>query len=151
MNHFLGEDPFKQGLIKYLEKFKYANADRNDLFASLTEEAQMRGVLSKNENVKQIMDTWTEQAGFPVINVAADYTRNVLTIVQKRFLLTNSNRSEKSHWWIPISFTSSIASDYYSTKPRFWMKGESEIKAEVGPIGEWYLLNINQTGCTLTL
>lgn len=82
MNHFLGEETFKNGLIKYLQKFKYSNADRNDLFNSLTEEAHLRSTLLKNETVKQIMDTWTEQAGFPVINVAPDYSRNTLKIVQ---------------------------------------------------------------------
>lgn len=99
MNHFLGEDTFKHGLIKYLEKFKYANADRNDLFASLTEEAHARGVLSKNENVKQIMDTWTEQAGFPVINVAADYTHNVLTIVQVSLLFFLSQNVQSNEFF----------------------------------------------------
>ncbi|XP_066252731.1 aminopeptidase N-like isoform X1 [Euwallacea similis] len=145
MNHFLGEETFKHGLIKYLQKFKFGNADRNDLFASLTEEAHLRRALPANDTVKQIMDTWTEQPGFPVINVAADYSKNVLTIVQKRFLLTNPSSNDKSRWWIPISYTSSISHEF-STMPKFWMRGESEINKEVGPIGEWYLLNINQTG-----
>lgn len=82
MNHFLGEETFKNGLIKYLQKFEYSNANRNDLFTSLTEEARSRNVLGAGETVKHIMDTWTEQAGFPVINVAPDYSRNTLKIVQ---------------------------------------------------------------------
>ncbi|CAG9772621.1 unnamed protein product [Ceutorhynchus assimilis] len=146
MNHFLGEETFKNGLIKFLEKYQYSNADRNDLFTSLTEEAQLRGSLGKNETVKHIMDTWTEQAGFPVINVRADYEKNTLNLVQKRFLITNPNSQDKSTWWVPISYTSSLNPDFESTAPRFWMRGESEITEKIRPIGQWYLLNINQTG-----
>ncbi|XP_076258416.1 aminopeptidase N-like isoform X2 [Rhynchophorus ferrugineus] len=146
INHFLGEEAFKRGLIKYLEKFKYGNADRNDLFAALTEEAHASGALLPNETVKHIMDTWTEQAGFPVINVVADYQRNTLKLVQKRFLLTTSHSNEETTWWIPISYTSSRSPDFTNTKPKIWMRGDKEVTVEVDPIGEWYLLNINHTG-----
>ncbi|ERL90492.1 hypothetical protein D910_07840, partial [Dendroctonus ponderosae] len=146
MNNFLGEETFKNGLIKYLQKFKYSNANRNDLFTSLTEEARLRNVLGAGESVKQIMDTWTEQAGFPVINVAPDYSRNTLKLVQKRFFLTQSDSKDKFLWWLPISFTSSVSPNFISTTPKFWMRGEEEIVEEVGPIGEWYLLNLNHTG-----
>ncbi|KAL1506799.1 hypothetical protein ABEB36_006093 [Hypothenemus hampei] len=146
MYFFLGEDTFRNGLIKYLQKFKYDNADRNDLFNTLTEEAHKRGSLLSNETVKQIMDTWTEQAGFPVLNVSPDYSRNILKIVQKRFLTNNPSPGDRSLWWLPISFTTSLSHDLESTKPTFWMRGDKEIVEEIGPIGEWYLLNLNQTG-----
>ncbi|XP_050293871.1 aminopeptidase N-like isoform X2 [Anthonomus grandis grandis] len=146
MNHFLGEETFKNGLIKYLDEHKYGNADRNDLFTSLTEEARLRDTFESNETVKQIMDTWTEQAGFPVVNVDPDYEKGTLKLIQKRFLLTDTSTKDTSKWWIPVSFTSSSAPDFITTTPKFWIKGETEVVKKVGPIGDWYLLNINQTG-----
>lgn len=82
MNHFLGEDVFKKGLISFLKKYENGNADRNDLFNSLTEEAHKVPVLLPNETVKQIMDTWTERPGFPVIHAIADYPRKKLRLIQ---------------------------------------------------------------------
>ncbi|XP_030759010.1 aminopeptidase N-like isoform X1 [Sitophilus oryzae] len=147
MNHFLGEDTFKTGLIKYLEKFKFGNADRDDLFDSLTEEAHRSGALLPNETVNEIMSTWTEQAGFPVINVVPDYVKNTLKLVQKRFLLNNPKPSDDTRWWIPISYTSSsLTQNNLDTKPKIWLRGEKEVVVQVDPIGDWYLLNLNYTG-----
>lgn len=82
MNHILGEDVFRNGLIGYLRQHQNANADRQDLFASLTTEAHKAGALLPNETVKIIMDTWTERAGFPLVTVTADYENKKLHITQ---------------------------------------------------------------------
>ncbi|CAH1155226.1 unnamed protein product [Phaedon cochleariae] len=145
MNHFLGEETFKKGLINFLRKFNNSNADRNDLFASLTEEAHKSEILLKNETVKDIMTTWTERAGFPVVHCMADYEKNKLHIFQRRFYLTD--KEEKSTWWIPLSFTafSPNGTNFSNTKPQFWLRGEYEIEESVD-LTEWYLLNIDKTG-----
>lgn len=82
MNHFLGEEVFRNGLISFLRQHENANADRQDLFTSLTTEAHNAGVLLPNETVKMIMDTWTEKAGFPLVTVTADYENKKLHITQ---------------------------------------------------------------------
>lgn len=38
-------------------------------------------------DVGDIMNTWIRQMGYPVVNVAIDRTRKVLTLTQKHFLL----------------------------------------------------------------
>lgn len=82
MNHFLGEEVFRRGLINYLQKHQNGNADRQDLFTSLTMEAHKADVLLQNDTVKHIMDTWTERAGFPLVTAAADYENKRLHITQ---------------------------------------------------------------------
>ncbi|KAJ8921422.1 hypothetical protein NQ315_003040 [Exocentrus adspersus] len=144
MNHFLGDEVFKNGLINFLRIHANDNADRQDLFASLTEEAHRAGVLLQNETVKDIMDTWTEKAGFPIITCIADYEKNRLHITQKRFYL--NDKDERSSWWVPLSFTTSRAPNFEDTRPKFWLRGEYEIMEDVGYLNEWYLLNLNQTG-----
>ncbi|KAG5885710.1 hypothetical protein JTB14_037730 [Gonioctena quinquepunctata] len=143
MNHFLGEDVFKRGLTNFLKKHLNGNADRQDLFTSLTEEAHKSEALLRNESVQQIMDTWTERAGFPVIHCIANYEKNKLHIFQKRFYL--SDKEEKSSWWVPLSFTTDVDRNFTNTKPKFWMRGEYDIEEYVNLTG-WYLLNIDQTG-----
>ncbi|XP_072384886.1 aminopeptidase N-like isoform X3 [Diabrotica undecimpunctata] len=145
ISNFLGEETFKTGLTNFLTKYSYKNADRNDLFASLTEEAHQRQVLLPNETVKTIMDTWTERAGFPVVYANADYEQNTLRLSQKRFLYRM--KDEKSNYWVPLSFTTSVQPNYTDTFPKFWLKGEYETVQNVNLSDiKWYLLNLNQTG-----
>ncbi|KAJ8960401.1 hypothetical protein NQ318_013681, partial [Aromia moschata] len=143
MNHFLGETVFKNGLINFLKTYQGRNADRQDLFSSLTEEAHKAGVLLPNETVRIIMDTWTGRAGFPVVTATADYERHKLHISQKRFYLIE--KDEKSSWWVPLSFTNQKNADFNDTKPKFWLKGQYEITEDV-ELNGWYLLNTMHTG-----
>ncbi|XP_074039216.1 aminopeptidase N isoform X3 [Leptinotarsa decemlineata] len=143
MNHFLGENVFKRGLINFLKKHINGNADRLDLFTALTEEAHKAKALEPNETVAQIMNTWTERPGFPVVHAIADYQNNNLHILQKRFYLFD--KDEKSSWWVPLSFTTYQAPNFTDTKPKFWLRGEYEIEEKVN-FTKWYLLNIDQTG-----
>ena len=40
------------------------------------------GTLSQGMSVKEVMDSWTLQTGFPVITVTRDYQDNTATLIQ---------------------------------------------------------------------
>lgn len=82
MNTFLGEETFKQGIRNYIDKHKFSNAEQDDLWSSLTEEAHKEGSLDANMTVKEIMDTWTLQTGYPVLKVVRDYAAGSVTLKQ---------------------------------------------------------------------
>lgn len=82
MNMFLGENTFKQSIRNYIKKYKFSNADQNDLWSSFTEEAHRQGTLDKNLTVKLIMDTWTLKTGYPVLKVVRNYTAETVTLSQ---------------------------------------------------------------------
>lgn len=84
MNTFLGEETFKQGIRNYIDKHKYGNAEQDDLWRALTNEAHRVGSLNKNITLKEIMDTWTLQTGYPVVKVIRDYSANTVTLSQVR-------------------------------------------------------------------
>lgn len=87
MNHFLGESVFKNGLINFLNKYQYKNADTNDLLAALTDEARKTQALGLNETLQEIMEDWIKKPGFPVIHAVADYKTNKVKLIQVRKLL----------------------------------------------------------------
>ncbi len=60
----MGEDEFKLGIKRFLDKFKYGNAVTNDLWSEL------EAVSSKGLNITSIMETWTRQMGYPIITVS---------------------------------------------------------------------------------
>lgn len=82
MNLFLGEHVFRNGVTNYLMAHKYSNAEQNDLWDSLTEVAHKAGTLAVHLSVKEIMDTWTLQTGYPVVTVTRNYEKGSATIQQ---------------------------------------------------------------------
>ena len=62
----------------------YGNAEQDDLWNALTQQAHVDKALGDNVTVKQIMDTWTLQTGFPVVTVVRDYNSDIAIITQVR-------------------------------------------------------------------
>lgn len=96
LNHVLGEYTFKVGLINYLNAKKYDNAYHDDLWETLTKQAHKDDVLDKDVTLKQIMDSWILQTGYPVINVTRNYTDGSATITQVIFYLCYLNKRKMS-------------------------------------------------------
>ena len=62
----MGDEMFRIGVKRFLEKYKYANAVTKDLWRELEAISVEK---STRLNIEHIMDTWTRQMGFPVIQV----------------------------------------------------------------------------------
>ncbi|CAH0778351.1 unnamed protein product [Bemisia tabaci] len=151
MDHFLTTPVFKKGLNHYLLEKSYQNANQNDLWHSLTLFAHQDGILEKSETVKQIMDTWTLQTGYPLVTVIRNYEDGSATVTQKRFYLypENIQRGDRiGGWWIPITYTTAGLLDFESTRPDLWLKAEhGKVLASVNATAqEWVLFNVQQTG-----
>ena len=72
-------------MIRYVYLLKYSSfkaADQDDLWNSLTTQAHEDKTLPPNITVKEIMDTWTLQMGFPVLSVTRDYDSNKAKLTQ---------------------------------------------------------------------
>jgi aminopeptidase N len=82
MNHFLGEETLKRGLTNYLEAHKFRSARQDDLWDQLTLQAHQDGSLPPHMTVKEIMDTWTLQTGYPVVTVTRNYVNGSAYISQ---------------------------------------------------------------------
>lgn len=133
----------------------YNVATQDDLWSHLTQRAQMSNTFDNLTNVKQIMDTWTTQMGFPVITVNRNYSTNMVNFTQNRFTFVPSNQWKKlnmafkeSLWWVPISYTMSNELDFNDTKPDEWIRGTEQIELPLTNLTDidWILVNIQSTG-----
>ncbi len=93
LENFIGEDNFQKGLHGYLKKHEYANATTEDLWNSL-------GAISR-QPVRQMMNTWVRQIGYPVIE--AQVKDSKLRLSQRRFLLEDNGKTKQGNWIIPLS------------------------------------------------
>ncbi|KAJ8960573.1 hypothetical protein NQ318_013862 [Aromia moschata] len=143
MQFFMTAEVFHKGLNKYLKSSMYSNAEQDDLWRTLTEVSHENGVLEPDITIKEIMDTWTLQTGYPLITARKAPQNNSVILRQERFYLHRDHVENTTTWWVPITYI-----DKYNNQKKAWMRKESEKVMEVEPLqrGDWFLLNVNQTG-----
>ncbi|KAH8356006.1 hypothetical protein KR200_007328 [Drosophila serrata] len=149
MHLFLGEEAFRSGLNSYLQDYKYENAEQDNLWVSLTKAAHESGALPRNADVKTIMDRWTLQTGYPVVNVIRDYAAGSADISQERYFSNNevSSSHRKKCWWVPLSYTTQAELDFNNMSPQDWLecskKGQSLPKTidNLPGADQWVIFN----------
>ncbi|XP_015517541.2 uncharacterized protein LOC107222622 [Neodiprion lecontei] len=149
MSHFLTEEVFKAGLTKYLNKMAYSAATSDDLFEALDEAESEAYILPTLVYVADIMETWVEQMGYPVVTVTRNYTTGTTEITQARFLLGDADSSDTHDykWWIPINWAVQSSPDFSSTVAADWIRSQDEsiIISSFNASG-WVIFNKQQTG-----
>ena len=104
--------------------------------------------------VKEIMDTWTVQMGYPVVTIERDYRAGKALARQERFLLPpdtgDSNHTNSFSWWVPLSF-SSPSLGWNQTSPSSWLDpatADTTTELSLGEVtaSEPLVVNVQQTG-----
>ena len=93
---YVGEEKFRDGLRKYMQLYKYANAEGINLWECIQE-------ASKTEIIP-MMESWTKQTGYPVVSVQWE-TDDKLNLQQDRFLYSNKSNLPDT-WLVPLSIVS---------------------------------------------
>ncbi|XP_035530388.1 glutamyl aminopeptidase [Morone saxatilis] len=102
LEDWMGKDKFRDGCRKYLKDYYFKNAKTANFWASLAEVSRLP--------VAEVMDTWTKQMGYPVLDLAVSASNAELS--QKRFLLDpNADAGQPPtplgyKWTIPIKWHS---------------------------------------------
>ena len=139
MEAFLGEENLMRGLRAYLKAKKFQNAEQDDVWKHLEDNLDD---LKLPTSLKAIMDTWTKQAGYPMVTVRRNYDDNTAVATQERFYETFKppNEAIKSKWWVPITYLSN------GKKETVWMAGpELKFTHNLGP-DEPLIINHEQSG-----
>lgn len=144
LENLVGEEIFQQAVTNYLTKYQYQNTETDDF---LTEVA----ALVTNFDVKQLMRTWTEQMGYPVLNVQRS-SETAFTITQQRFLSNKDSYDEVAEtsefnyrWSVPITYIL----DTFSTEEArslIFNHTVAEVGVTVAADVKWIKLNVHQVG-----
>ncbi|XP_071443290.1 aminopeptidase N-like [Hetaerina americana] len=145
MNLFLGENTFRKGVNLYLKSHKFQSAEQDDLWTALTTQAHRDNTLPSHLTIKNIMDTWTLQAGYPLITVKRNYENGSASVTQERNLGTSTDTS--IHWWVPLSFTSQDELNFDETAPKQWLPRESTTElTDLPNANKWVIFNLQASG-----
>ena len=98
LEQFLGEDRFREGVRHYLHKHSYANTETSDLWDSIEHAAAQHG----SEPVRELMDSWIWQPGYPLITAELNAAGNALTLRQQRFSFDHDSHALIQTWLVPI-------------------------------------------------
>jgi len=93
LESYVGEPNFRKGLKKYLAKYKYKNAQGQDLWDEIGNASKMP--------VSAMVNSWLKQPGFPLVEIKQ--VNSTLFLKQKRYLLEFDKKFSKGLWMIPLS------------------------------------------------
>ncbi len=97
LESFLGENVFRDGIRKYIAAHKYSNTTTADLWEALTEVS--------GKPVGEIAPGWTQQPGFPLVQVKREGATIQLT--QERFTVHFPN-PPALQWQIPLTYVTEL-------------------------------------------
>jgi len=143
LEQFMGKELFRKGVHVFLERFKYGNAVTNDLWTALAEVAEGR------LDIKGIMDTWTRQMGYPVLQVERSGPSSY-RVRQRRYLTDSRLEGQGAtspynyRWEVPITWTSSLAPN--STELKWLGREESMVEVSLPKKPDWVKFNVGQYG-----
>ncbi|XP_061674006.1 endoplasmic reticulum aminopeptidase 1-like isoform X2 [Syngnathoides biaculeatus] len=177
LKEFMTPEVFEIGIIRYLKRHSYQNTVSSHLWESLTDicssndlqDAPLkqkafcfkRNLQSGDDyygdkfDIKTIMETWTLQKGFPIVNV--DFRSRKLMLTQERYLKTvaktkttgspskkytkNTEDALKKVWQIPLTYKTSDS----DTTQHFLMKsGVDLLRIPQGV--SWIKMNVDRSG-----
>src|SRR5438477_6607433 len=94
LESFLVEDVFRDGIRKYVAAHKLSNSTTTDLWNALSE--------ASGKPVVEIAAGWTQQPGFPVVEVKREEDGKV-SLTQERFTVGFKN-APPLEWKIPLTY-----------------------------------------------
>jgi len=93
LEQYLGAERFRKGIARYLKKHQYANTETGDLWDALGE--------ASGEPVRELMDSWIFQPGFPIIEAETSSDGRSLVMRQRRFFYLPGETNDQL-WQVPV-------------------------------------------------
>ncbi|KAG5830627.1 hypothetical protein ANANG_G00312680 [Anguilla anguilla] len=155
----MGQPVFQRGLNDYLLTHMYGNAARDDLWNKFSEVAtpthtQAMRKEGKDISIKEVMDRWTLQMGYPVVTISRNDSLDGSVVISQEHFVYDADAKARDPdlfnssflWQIPLSLSVGN-STYISPESIIWVSNRTETH-RVGQLdeGTWLLGNINQTG-----
>ncbi|MEJ2219876.1 MAG: M1 family metallopeptidase [Desulfobacterales bacterium] len=129
---YIGAENFKKGLRDYLKTYEYDTATSQNLWEAFEQASE--------QPIGQMMKSWIEQAGFPMITVKKK--ENKLQLTQQRFSYLPADFDQ--NWQVPITIR--FYSGTAETERRTFLMNSFHHEIELPEKTDAYKLNDQQTG-----
>lgn len=111
----------------------------------LPEVVRADGIIKNVPTLKDVMNNWINEPGYPVITVTWNETLpGIVNIMQERFFLVKPVKEDKTEWYIPINY---VTEDSPTDKKSLWMIPGTRTLLNIKMNNtKWILFNKDQTG-----
>ncbi len=133
LEQYLGAEPFRQGISRYLTEHSYGNTETTDLWDAIE--------AASGEPARAVMDSWIYQGGYPLVSVGLSADGQSLTLSQNRFLYRGDDSDEL--WQVPINLR--LSSGGVVKTARVLLSGKSALVPLPGPL-DWVVVNAGAWG-----
>lgn len=137
---YLTENKFHDCIMQYLKEHKFGLTKSDDLWDS------MNLVTKSNPDVKNMMRTWTRQAGYPLVKVARNGKE--VSVSQERFIRAvnpaNATGNSSTLWQVPLSYTYGPCDGTACESVYLLNQQEGKIALQNEP--SWLKFNVKMTG-----
>jgi puromycin-sensitive aminopeptidase len=128
LEQYLGPDVFRRGIAGYLDEHQYGNTETADLWNAIES--------TSGEPVRQTMDSWILQGGYPLLTVSPSGDGRSIVITQERFLYRGEDLDAR--WVVPINLRASVGGTVVHHK--LLLEGDSAtVSFDAAP--DWVILN----------
>ena len=139
LESYLGEETFRAGVNAYLKQHQYANATAEDFWG-----AQAK---TSKKPVDQIMPTWVQQAGLPIIDVKSQCSGGStnVTLSQQRYYFDRSKFANPGDqlWQVPLCLKGSADTN---SAPKCELLTRKEQSFTLPGCSSWVLGNAGGNG-----
>ncbi|XP_055587386.1 aminopeptidase N-like [Uranotaenia lowii] len=147
VQHAIGKEVFRKALINYLRAKAFQGATPEDFAAAIQKAIDESGqqLLPAGVTAWDVIKSWTEQKGFPVLHVSRGLDLKV-HLTQERYLLNELDNSGDI-WIIPYNFATARNPNFDATVGTRWMlTNETSLDSEGWRAEDWMIFNKEQTG-----
>ncbi|BFF91421.1 aminopeptidase N [Drosophila madeirensis] len=144
--HALTNTVFQRGLHNYLVDNQYSAANPTKLFAAIA-----RAAVEENYEVPALvidmMASWTNQGGVPLLTVERNYQDGSFSIKQETYTNDKDYKSEKL-WYVPVNYVDASNPDFRNTEATHYLLNQSQISIPDAKLAaeNWLILNKQSTG-----
>lgn len=130
----VGEERFREGIVRYIRKFSGENAEAGDLWESLAESADF--------DLAAALGGFVNQPGIPMVSVSAS-GNGAYVFSQQRFRRGAPAGAEQPSWIIPVIYRYRDATGIHTGE---LILDEAAETVELGGEIDWIYPNANQQG-----
>ena len=143
---FMGEESFRRGVRRHLERHSHGNATTDDFLASLGEQ---------DKTIPAIFSTFLDQPGAPMVSAelrCANGAPPRLALMQKRFLpLGSKGAPAEQTWRIPVRVRYRIGGKEKSARTVLTEKSTEITLGSAPGCPDWVLANEGESGYYRTI
>jgi puromycin-sensitive aminopeptidase len=127
LEQYLGPEPFRQGIVRYLSEHHHHNTETTDLWDAIE--------AASGEPARAVMDSWIYQGGYPLVSVDPSEDGRRLTLSQRRFLYSGDGNEL---WQVPINLRLSVGGEV--SQRRVLLTGPATTVELPAPV-DWVVVN----------